>query len=68
MFAQCQCPGEIFTPMPLGDPLYQMLELKLAVFVNFPSHMKPDVLVTSVDCIELYSIAEEKSIRFDRSG
>lgn len=60
--------GKIFTPIPLGDPLYQMLELKLAVFVDFPKHMKPGVLVTSADCIELYSIAEDENIRFDRSG
>ncbi|XP_039984086.1 fucose-1-phosphate guanylyltransferase [Xiphias gladius] len=60
--------GKIFTAMPLGDPLYQMLELKLAMYVDFPSHMQPGVLVTCADDIELYSIAEDESVRFDKPG
>lgn len=60
--------GKIFTAMPLGDPLYQMLEVKLAMYVDFPSQMKPGVLVTCADDIELYSIAEDESIRFDKPG
>ncbi|XP_076583404.1 fucose-1-phosphate guanylyltransferase [Chaetodon auriga] len=60
--------GKIFTAMPLGDPLYQMLELKLAMYVDFPSQMKPGVLVTCADDIELYSIAENESVRFDKAG
>ncbi|XP_029355337.1 fucose-1-phosphate guanylyltransferase isoform X2 [Echeneis naucrates] len=60
--------GKIFTAMPLGDPLYQMLELKLAMYVDFPSHMKPGVLVTCADDIELYSIAEEEHVMFHKPG
>ncbi|XP_056234896.1 serine/threonine-protein kinase TNNI3K isoform X1 [Seriola aureovittata] len=60
--------GKIFTAMPLGDPLYQMLELKLAMYVDFPSHMKPGVLVTCADDIELYSIAEDEHVWFDKPG
>ncbi|XP_063057537.1 fucose-1-phosphate guanylyltransferase [Engraulis encrasicolus] len=60
--------GKIFTAVPCGEPLYQMLELKLAMYVDFPVHMKPGVLVTCADDIELYSIPEGDSIRFDSSG
>ena len=60
--------GKIFTAVPLGDPLYQMLELKLALYVDFPSQMKPGVLVTCADDIELYSTAEDQSVRFDKPG
>lgn len=60
--------GKIFTAVPLGDPLYQMLELKLAMYVDFPSHMNPGVLVTCADDIELYSSAENENIRFDKPG
>ncbi|XP_035509879.1 fucose-1-phosphate guanylyltransferase [Morone saxatilis] len=60
--------GKIFTAVPLGDPLYQMLELKLAMYVEFPSQMKPGVLVTCADDIELYSIAEDESVCFDKPG
>lgn len=59
--------GKIFTALPLGVPLYQMLELKLAMYVDFPLHMKPGVLVTCADDIELYSI-EDKRIQFDKPG
>lgn len=54
--------------MPLGDPLYQMLELKLAMYVDFPRHMKPGVLVTCADDIEIYTTADGDSIRFEKPG
>ncbi|KAK5870149.1 hypothetical protein PBY51_024806 [Eleginops maclovinus] len=60
--------GKIFMAVPLGDPLYQMLELKLALYVDFPSQMKPGVLVTCADDIELYSTAEPESVKFDKPG
>ncbi|KAG9270109.1 fucose-1-phosphate guanylyltransferase [Astyanax mexicanus] len=58
--------GKIFTALPLGEPLYQMLELKLAMYVDFPSHMKPGMLVTCADDLELYSASD--SIVFDKPG
>lgn len=60
--------GKIFTALPCGEPLFQMLELKLALYIDFPTHMKPGVLVTCADDIELYSIPEGDIIKFDRSG
>ncbi|XP_034035523.1 fucose-1-phosphate guanylyltransferase [Thalassophryne amazonica] len=60
--------GKIFTALPLGEPLYQMLELKLAMYMEFPSHMKPGILVTCADDIEVYSVAENDNIRFDKPG
>lgn len=60
--------GKIFTALPVGDPLYQMLELKLAMYVDFPSQMKPGVLVTCADDIELYSVANDQCISFDKPG
>ncbi|XP_054645697.1 fucose-1-phosphate guanylyltransferase [Dunckerocampus dactyliophorus] len=60
--------GKIFTTMPLGDPFYEMLELKLAMYVDFPSHMKPGVLVTCADDIELYSIADDNRLAFNKPG
>ncbi|XP_017387244.1 fucose-1-phosphate guanylyltransferase isoform X1 [Cebus imitator] len=60
--------GKIFTALPLGNPIYQMLELKLAMYIDFPSHMNPGILVTCADDIELYSIGEFEFIRFDKPG
>ncbi|KAG5851172.1 hypothetical protein ANANG_G00090240 [Anguilla anguilla] len=37
--------GKIFTALPVGNPIYQMLELKLAMYIDFPLHMKPGVLL-----------------------
>lgn len=45
-----------------------MLELKLAIYVDFPSRMKPGILVTCADDIELYSIPDHENIAFDKSG
>ncbi|NXS87544.1 FPGT guanylyltransferase, partial [Erpornis zantholeuca] len=60
--------GKIFTALPLGDPVFQMLELKLAMYLDFPRHMKPGVLVSCSDDIELYSTAAAETIAFDRPG
>lgn len=60
--------GKIFMAVPLGDPIYQMLELKLAMYVDFPSQMKPGFLATCADDIELYSIAEGESVKFHKPG
>ncbi|XP_042808136.1 fucose-1-phosphate guanylyltransferase isoform X1 [Panthera leo] len=60
--------GKIFTALPFGNPVYQMLELKLAMYIDFPSHMKPGILVTCADDIELYSVGECEFIRFDKPG
>ncbi|XP_062472075.1 fucose-1-phosphate guanylyltransferase [Pezoporus occidentalis] len=60
--------GKAFTALPLGDPMYQMLDLKLAMYIDFPSHMKPGVLVTCADDIELYSTGVTETVTFDKPG
>ncbi|KAM6128699.1 fucose-1-phosphate guanylyltransferase [Phoenicopterus ruber ruber] len=60
--------GKIFTALPFGDPVYQMLELKLAMYIDFPSHMKPGILVTCSDDIELYSTGVTEMVTFDKPG
>ena len=45
-----------------------MLELKLAMYVDFPLHMQPGVLVTCADDIELYGIGDTERIVFDKPG
>ncbi|XP_008941578.1 PREDICTED: fucose-1-phosphate guanylyltransferase, partial [Merops nubicus] len=60
--------GKIFTALPFGDPVYQMLDLKLAMYIDFPRHMKPGILVTCSDDIELYSTGATETIAFDKPG
>ncbi|KAG8507914.1 Fucose-1-phosphate guanylyltransferase [Galemys pyrenaicus] len=60
--------GKIFTALPFGNPIFQMLELKLAMYIDFPSHMNPGILVTCADDIELYSLGESEFIKFEKPG
>jgi len=46
--------GKIFMALPMGNPIYQTLELKLAMYIEFPQRMPPGMFVTSADTIELY--------------
>ncbi|KAE8606059.1 hypothetical protein XENTR_v10010586 [Xenopus tropicalis] len=59
--------GKIFTALPLGEPTYQMLDLKLAMYIDFPRNMKPGVLVTCADDLELYA-SGDLAVTFDRPG
>lgn len=38
-----------------GDPPYQMLELQLAMFIEFPGRMNPGIFVVASDCLELFN-------------
>ncbi|KAM4722354.1 fucose-1-phosphate guanylyltransferase [Rhinophrynus dorsalis] len=59
--------GKIFTALPLGDPIYQMLELKLVMYIDFPKNMNPGVLVTCADDLELYC-SGDLEVKFERPG
>ena len=43
-----------------------MLELKLAMYIEFPQRMKPGMFVSSADCIELYDLSGDWS--FENTG
>ncbi|XP_061489417.1 fucose-1-phosphate guanylyltransferase [Rhineura floridana] len=60
--------GKIFTALPFGDPVYQMLDLKLTMYIDFPTYMSPGILITCADDIELYNIGATEFIRFDQPG
>ncbi|NXV74398.1 FPGT guanylyltransferase, partial [Atlantisia rogersi] len=60
--------GKIFTALPFGEPVLQMLDLKLAMYIDFPSHMSPGVLVTCADDIELYSTGDTEAVAFHQPG
>ncbi|XP_077984861.1 fucose-1-phosphate guanylyltransferase-like [Glandiceps talaboti] len=61
--------GKIFTALPIGDPIYQMLDLKLAMYIDLPSRMNPGVFVTCADDIELYDIrGDELEWSFQQTG
>lgn len=44
-----------------------MIELKLAMYIEFPQRMRPGVFVSSADCLELYEL-EGEDWNFNHSG
>ena len=57
------CSGKIFSPLPVmtgrGGP-YQMLDLKLALYLPFLAVMQPGVFVTASDDIEVFNLDTER--------
>ena len=54
------CSGKIFSPLPVqtaGRP-YQMLDLKLALYLPFLNLMQPGLFITASDDIEVFNLAE----------
>uniref|UniRef100_H2XT72 GDP-fucose pyrophosphorylase domain-containing protein n=1 Tax=Ciona intestinalis TaxID=7719 RepID=H2XT72_CIOIN len=48
--------GKVFTSVPLNEPLYQTLELKLASYIDFPKKIKTGgVFVCCSDTFETYT-------------
>ena len=44
-----------FLVSPAGDPPYQMLELQLAMFIEFPQRMNPGIFVAASDTLEVFN-------------
>lgn len=50
----------LFPLLPSGNPIFQMIELKLAMYIDFPQRMKSGIFVSSSDCIELYELSGDE--------
>lgn len=46
--------GNCFIALP-GDPPYQMLDLQLALFIEFPERMNPGIFVVASDALTLFN-------------
>lgn len=47
---------QIFVGIPIGQPMYHSLDLKLATYVDFPSKISEGgIFVCSADCFEVYN-------------
>lgn len=55
--------GKIFAALPIGDPVYTMLEMKIASYIDFPEKMAPGVFVTCADDIELLDCGGDLDFR-----
>lgn len=58
------CLGKIFSPIPHGDPIYQMLDLKLAMYMPFLPNMPPGVFVACADDILVYDLGPAEDSKF----
>ncbi|ELT94528.1 hypothetical protein CAPTEDRAFT_177275 [Capitella teleta] len=60
--------GKVFTALPFGDPMYQILDLKLASYMAFLPRMGPGIFHGSADTIEVYDLGGSTSWTFDNPG
>ena len=60
--------GKIFTALPT-QPLYQVLDLKLALYLPFLERMKPGVFHAAADTIEVYDVGgRDEDWSFEKAG
>ena len=50
--------GKIFGALPVGDPMYQMLDIKLASYLPFVKRMAPGIFHGPSDTIEVYDLGK----------
>ena len=60
--------GKIFTALPLGDPMYQMIELLFIMYQPFVDKIGPGVFLVCPDCIELFDLGEKGEWKFSDEG
>ncbi|XP_041485711.1 fucose-1-phosphate guanylyltransferase-like [Lytechinus variegatus] len=61
--------GKVFTAVPYGRPIYQMLELILAMYIDLPAHMvSGGIFLACSDVIILYDCTVGVEWSFDKPG
>ncbi|XP_060592442.1 fucose-1-phosphate guanylyltransferase-like [Ruditapes philippinarum] len=61
--------GKIFSPIPRGNPIYQMLDIKLAMFYPLIPKMPKGVFVTCADDFLVYDLGDSHDdIKFCEEG
>ncbi|XP_041359640.1 fucose-1-phosphate guanylyltransferase-like [Gigantopelta aegis] len=60
--------GKIFSALPHGQPIYQMLDFKLALYWPFVSKMEPGVLLTCADDFLVFDLGKDSDWSFPANG
>lgn len=61
--------GKIFSPLPKGNPIYQILDIKLAMFYPLIPKMPCGVFVTCADDLIVYSLGDDhEDVTFAKTG
>ena len=56
----------VFLCVLVGDPPFQMLELQLALFIEFPEQMNPGIFLVASDILTLFN--SEGDLSFTKPG
>lgn len=61
--------GKIFSPLPKGNPIYQILDIKLAMFYPLIPKMPCGVFVTCADDLIVYNLGNDhEDVTFAKTG
>ncbi|XP_064609743.1 fucose-1-phosphate guanylyltransferase-like [Liolophura sinensis] len=61
--------GKVFTALPFGSQMYQMIDLKLANSIPFLQNLKPGIFLLCADDFQIFDVhGEEKFLRMDQEG
>ena len=60
--------GKIFTAFPLGNPMYDLFDAKLASLIEFPDKMDCGIFLSCADTVELYHCQDQSNWRFPSWG
>ncbi|XP_067661477.1 fucose-1-phosphate guanylyltransferase-like [Haliotis asinina] len=60
--------GKVFSALPHGEPLYQMLDLKLAMYWSLVDKMKPGVLLVCADDFLVYNLGSDSDWSIPDTG
>lgn len=61
--------GKIFSVIPLGNPLFQMLDFKLAMYWPFIPRMPPGIFVACSDDFLVYNLGDDElQWKFEENG
>jgi len=48
--------GKLFSPLPMGKPIWQLFDVKLASYLPLLSHLKPGIFHAAADTIEIFAL------------
>ncbi|XP_076446664.1 fucose-1-phosphate guanylyltransferase-like [Babylonia areolata] len=60
--------GKVFAAIPHGEPLYQMLDLKLAMYLPLIPHLPPGVFLVCADDFLVYDLGQDDNWAIPSTG
>ena len=57
--------GKAFSPMPFGNPIHQVLDIKLAMYCPLIPKMGPGIFVTCADVLLVYNLGDDWDMNDD---